>query len=479
LTKKTKRRRRLGCSIELTPDGFFRLRWRGQDGKHASRKTLERDTPEGRAKIEILQRRVGLAVSQGRDPDVEVFGRRQEAAPSTSGTLLRDYLTNRYLPTRSPYRPDGSVIDDPELLAPSTYAHVESTISRYYTEPVEVGGQTHDLGSIPVSDVRQLRDAFRAFRAALHVRGLKTKTVNNITGVAHAALQVLVDEDELPSNPVPKLKVKKREKPTTKKPLDLKDIQRILDTLPARLDLRSGAHIAGETLRDLYTLWSRTGWRSNEYTALKFEHLDFERLTVDIVQGRSPRSNPKTGAKGVEAAPKTGERYDLACAFDPTIFAIFERRRKAALATGQTGYVFTDSAGEPLDQELLHKRVWKPTLRRLGLNVGQGEESRSQYVMRHSFIAACARAGERIAWVAHFTGTSRQMVERHYDTYVPEQNQDAGRAFAAHVEGRLSLGLSPRRGTHRDSRAKSTGLEWRRGELNPRPKALDRKLLHA
>ena len=479
MAKKMTRRRRVGCSIELTTDGFFRVRWRNPDGKHCARKTGERDTPEGRAKIEILQRRIGLAVSQDKDPDVEVFGRKQKAAQAESRVLLRDYLTTRYLPTRSPYRPDGSVIDDPELLAPTTYAHVESTIARYYTDPVEVGGQTHDLGSIAVSDVRQLRDAFRAFRAALHVRGLKTKTVNNITGVAHAALQVLVDDSELPSNPVPKLKVKKREKPTTKKPLEPSDIQRILDALPARLDLRTGAHVTRETLRDLYTLWSRTGWRSNEYTALKFEHLDFERRTVDIVQGRSPRSNPKTGAKGVEAAPKTGERYDLACAFDPTIFKIFERRRKAALPTGQTGYVFTDSTGEPLDQELLHKRVWKPTLRILRLNVGQGEESRSQYVMRHSFIAACAKAGERIAWVAHFTGTSRQMVERHYDTFVPEQNQDAGRAFAAHVDGRLSLGLSPRRGTIRNSRVESTGKEWRRGESNPRPKALDRKPLHA
>jgi hypothetical protein len=111
--------------------------------------------------------------------------------------------------------------------------------------------------------------------------------------------------------------------------------------------------------RDLYVVWFRTGWRPSEILAVRFDWLDVHRQTVLLRLGRIARWG------GVEAPPRTGPR-EVDCSYDPEIFAAFERCRRAALATGNREYVFTDQTGQPLSQEWLHKRVWLPTLRRCG-----------------------------------------------------------------------------------------------------------------
>lgn len=142
------------------------------------------------------------------------------------------------------------------------------------------------------------------------------------------------------------------------------------------------ADVAGATLRDLYTVWFRTGWRSNEIVALRFDWLSFSRQIVDLRAGREARF-------GHEASPKTGRR-EIELANDPEVFAAFERRRKASLETGQRDYVFADSAGRPISQEWLHKRVWSPTLRLIGAF------HRGQYNIRDTFITLALSAARTL-----------------------------------------------------------------------------------
>ena len=151
-------------------------------------------------------------------------------------------------------------------------------------------------------------------------------------------------------------------------PLALDEVKAFLETVPA-------------LYRDLYLVWFRTGWRPSEILAVRFDWLDIHRQTVMLRLGRIARWG------GVEAPPKTGPR-EVDCRYDPTIFAAFERCRRAALTTGHREYVFTDQAGKPLSQEWLHKRVWLPTLRRCGLH------ARGQYNIRDTFITNALSAGE-------------------------------------------------------------------------------------
>jgi hypothetical protein len=126
------------------------------------------------------------------------------------------------------------------------------------------------------------------------------------------------------------------------KPLTVAEVDLFLENLPQRVDCRSrDVFVTGSTLRDLYRVWFRTGWRSNEIVAVRSDWLSFTRQTVELRAGRAPR------AGGIEATPKTGQR-EVDCSYAPEIFAAFERRRKKSLSTGHREHVFTDSRGRPL-----------------------------------------------------------------------------------------------------------------------------------
>jgi integrase len=74
-----------------------------------------------------------------------------------------------------------------------------------------------------------------------------------------------------------------------------------------------------------------------------------------------------------------------------------------------------------LSQEWLHKRVWKPTLRRAGI------ADRGQYAIRDTFISLALSSGEDPGWVAQVCGTSEQMIFRHYRRWIPGLQVGAGR----------------------------------------------------
>lgn len=253
----------------------------------------------------------------------------------------------------------------------------------------------------------------------------KAKTVRNLIGVLHVAMRDAVTLGEVPANPVviERVRASSRTLPDPQ-PLSPDEIARVLDALPGRVTTRAGAVVDRATLVDLYSVWARTGWRSNEVVALRFDWLDHGRRTVTLRSGRSPRSG------GLEATPKTGQRL-VDCSYDPAIFAAFERRRVASLATGHRDYVWTDSLGKPLSQEWLAKRVWNPTLRLLGI------AHRGQYALRDTFITLALSAGEDPGWVARVCGTSERMIWTHYRGYIAHAVRQDGAAFAAHFGSRL------------------------------------------
>jgi short-subunit dehydrogenase len=67
---------------------------------------------------------------------------------------------------------------------------------------------------------------------------------------------------------------------------------------------------------------------------------------------------------------------EVDCSYDPAIFATFTRLKRRSLQTGRRDFVFTDQDGKPLSQEWLHKKMWLPTLRSLGLRTRAGQHSR-------------------------------------------------------------------------------------------------------
>lgn len=92
------------------------------------------------------------------------------------------------------------------------------------------------------------------------------------------------------------------------------------------------------------------------------------------------------------------------------------------MQVGKREFVFSNEHGAPLSQEWLHKRIWLPTLRKLGLR------DRGQYNIRDTFITLALSAGEDPGWVAQVCGTSERMIFEHYRKWMKNlTRQDGGR----------------------------------------------------
>ncbi len=359
---------------------------------------------------------------------------------------------------RSPFRPDNTLMPEADL-HPTTWLHEGSVIKAWLKNP------KFRMAELLVSEITS--SACLDFKRSLTDAKLSGKTVLNHMGLLHKAMQDAVEEQLIASNPVPKLASARRFTKHLRKqskPLAVEEVQQFLNYLPPQVDMRGKAFVSGQTLRDLYYMWFRTGWRSNEIVALRFDWLSPARQVVELRQGRSPRLG------GLEAAPKTGER-EVVCDYDPALFEMLERRRQDSLDHGLHGYVFTDSQGRPLSQEWLAKRVWHPTLSSIGV-IGRG-----QYNIRDTFITLALSAGEDPGWIAQVCGTSEEMIFRHYRNWMPGLRRGHGRSLMNFLGQDQPETIGPEIGPkgHSDERnpKRVKGLgKWRRGESNPRPKAV-------
>jgi hypothetical protein len=67
-----------------------------------------------------------------------------------------------------------------------------------------------------------------------------------------------------------------------------------------------------------------------------------------------------------------------------------------------------DRGGAPIDQANFYQREWLPMLRRLRIR------PRPFYNTRHTYISYMLEIGAKPLWVARQTGTSLEMIEKHY-----------------------------------------------------------------
>ena len=72
------------------------------------------------------------------------------------------------------------------------------------------------------------------------------------------------------------------------------------------------------------------------------------------------------------------------------------------------GFVFTTRAGAPIDEANFQRRVWLRALRALRIR------PRPFYNCRHTYISMLLDAGAKPLFVCRQTGTSLEMIEKHY-----------------------------------------------------------------
>lgn len=128
--------------------------------------------------------------------------------------------------------------------------------------------------------------------------------------------------------------------------------------------------IQGDPLEAYYILALTTGLRAGELRALKWEAVDFEQQTVSV--HRSVRRVYKMG--WVESEPKTKSGWRMVPLIQPAIAALKSHRTKQLelrLQTGplwqDSGRIFTNSVGKPLEDSNIARRSLRPLLEKAGL----------------------------------------------------------------------------------------------------------------
>ncbi len=394
----------------------------GLDATAANRKVVERKLTEvtNLIKAKRLTRDDYLAAFPGSPKVDKLF-------PRTTGTNLttEQYLTI-WMEQRSPFRPDGSV-------KPNFHIHPETW--RHDRHVVELFKKA--FGPVPLAELRPQH--IKQLRSELELTR-KGQTVRKILYLLSGALRAAVEDRLIESSPMPKVQTIKQ-KPLPRREFTPADREAILAGLPSRLDLIEGGYVSGSTLRDFYAAWFCLGWRDSEIVALKFTDVDHPEQAIHLQRARSPRQNPVNPAlRGIEAAPKNGERH-VPIGWAPHLVELIKRRERESLAVGRTPYVFYDSRGRPLDQELLGRKVWTPLLRKLGIATDEDVSSRAtaQYAIRHSAISGMISVGVPLQVIERIVGTSKKQI---FDSYMNTRPQKLDADIAAAYVAKMTTNVS-------------------------------------
>lgn len=196
------------------------------------------------------------------------------------------------------------------------------------------------LENLKPADIQNLYTALQR-----RERPLAPKTIRNIHGVLHKALQQAVDLGYLHSNPSAPCHLPKLER----KPIQALDSTAIKAFLQA---------IKGHRLELLYIVTLFTGMRQGEVLGLKWDCIDFQAGTILIGQQLQKKAN---GEKGyVMISPKNGKARKVTPA--PFVIDILrqqqarqaEWKQDAGEVWENSGFVFTDELGHHLNPHVIY-----------------------------------------------------------------------------------------------------------------------------
>ena len=253
-------------------------------------------------------------------------------------------------------------------------------------------------------------------------RGLSNSRINGILNVLRQVLEEAGDRYGFAS---PYRKIKPLHVGKTRvDPFSLEEVQKILANVPA-------AH------EPFYTVAFFTAMRTSELLGLKWDAVDFARSQILVRE---------TWVCGGLDTPKT-DGSDRVIDLSTPVRAALERQRKLTAAVSSE-FVFCATNGQPLSRHNLANRIWRPTLKALGLR------HRRPYQTRHTAATLWLAAGEAPEWIAKQMGhTSTKMLFTVYSRFVPNLTRKDGSMFELLVGSRFAGGtapVQPEAGTHGD-----------------------------
>ena len=220
------------------------------------------------------------------------------------------------------------------------------------------------------------------FYNSLTASGLSPKTVKNLHGILHCALQQAIACDYLSRNPADACKLPKVTKPEIK-PLEPAEIARLLKEAEQ------------DDYCNLFIVAMFTGMRQGELLGLAWECVDFNSGIITVKQ----QLQCKDGNYFLET-PKSGKNRTILPA--PIVMDALrnqlERQQKEQEQAGemwdnQFGLVFTDALGKYLVRRTVVKHFKK-----ISQKAGISDDARF-HDLRHSFAVSSLYAGDDIKTV--------------------------------------------------------------------------------
>lgn len=238
------------------------------------------------------------------------------------------------------------------------------------------------LGRIRLSALSTLQ--IQRFYNQLGQKGLSPKTIKNINGILHRALNQAVRIGELKYNPVDACQLPKVYKKEIA-PLEQDDIRKFLSA------------IRGCRFENVYIVTLFTGLRQGEILGLTWDCVDFEKDTLYI--NKQLTKTKKVGGEYILAPTKNGRSRLITVA--PYVMLILQNQQEQQEAdraaageawSNPSQLVFTTALGGHLTHLTVYKQ-FKEIVRALGY------ESARFHDLRHSYAVAAIESGDDIKTV--------------------------------------------------------------------------------
>ncbi len=253
---------------------------------------------------------------------------------------------------------------------------------------------------------------------------LSPKTVKNVHGILHHALQQAVMVGYIRFNPSDACSLPRIEKKELR-PLDEAETRRFLEA------------IKGHRFEDLYTVTLFTGMRQGEVLGLCWDRVDFQKGTLLIDrQLQHPRQgNRQYGL----VSTKNGKGRTVTPA--PWVMALLKRHRAAQtqqrLRAGDlwegSNFVFTDEIGRHLTPAMVYE-AFKDIVTSIGRPDARFHD------LRHSYAVAAIRAGDDIKTVQGNLGHATAAFTLDVYGHVTDQmKQDSAQRMEKYIAGVLGL----------------------------------------
>lgn len=241
---------------------------------------------------------------------------------------------------------------------------------------------------------------------------LSAKTIKNIHGIFHRALQQALDLGYLRNNPANPCRLPRVEKP----------IIHTLDDVSTKKFLKA---IQGHRFENLFLVTLFTGLREGEVLGLKWDCVDF--TNGSLLVGRQLQRKRDGSSQYYLISPKSGKFRKVVLA--PFVLDILHRQRAkqeiwkriAGKSWMDTGLVFTDELGDNLTPETVYKNFKK-------IAIEIGCESLHFHSLRHSYAVAALQSGDDIKTVqenlGHYTAAFTLDVYGHVTDKMRQDSAD-------------------------------------------------------